>query len=271
MSLLAHFGSTTVNSVRSFGAFWRFSGRTIRLLPGTALRRRDWALFMPQFYEVGVRTVPVMMITGVFVGLVLAAQAAAQLKSAGLEERMGVLVNLALIKELGPVLAGVMLAGRVGGALTAELGTMNVTEQIDALRAMGTDPIRYLVVPRFLACVLLAPVLTLYCDILGAWGGWFVAVVMESIPSEPYAFYTAEAVEKWDLFVGLAKAVVFGGSIGLICCFKGFTCQAGAAGVGRACTSSFVTSFIVILITDFYLLRMLQDIYNSIWGFQSLL
>ncbi|NOT01470.1 MAG: ABC transporter permease [Phycisphaerales bacterium] len=271
MSILANIGSSTIGSLGSFGAFWRFSGRAIALLPGTAMRRRDWALVMPQFFEVGVRTVPVMMITGVFVGLVLAAQAAAQLKSAGLEERMGVLVNLALIKELGPVLAGVMLAGRVGGALTAELGTMNVTEQIDALRAMGTDPIRYLVVPRFLACVLLAPILTLYCDILGAWGGWFVAVVMESIPGEPYGYYTAEAVEKWDLFVGLAKAVVFGGSIGLICCFKGFTCRAGAAGVGRACTSSFVTSFIVILITDFYLLRMMQDIYNAVWGFQPLL
>lgn len=240
-------------------------------LPSTVLRRRDWALLMPQFYEVGVRTVPVMMITGVFVGLVLAAQAVEQLRSANLEERMGVLVNLALVKELGPVLAGVMLAGRVGGALTAELGTMNVTEQLDALRVMGTDPIRHLVVPRVVACVLLAPVLTLYCDAMGAWGGYFMAVLMESIPHEPYAYYTADAVDTWDLFVGLSKSVVFGGAIGLISCFMGFHCKAGAEGVGRACTVAFVTSFIVILVTDFYLTRLMQDIYNSVWGFKALL
>ncbi|MCH8966152.1 MAG: ABC transporter permease, partial [Planctomycetes bacterium] len=161
--------------------------------------------------------------------------------------------------------------GRIGGALTAELGTMKVTEQIDALRVMGTDPIRYLVVPRFMACVLLAPVLTLYCDLLGAWSGWFVAVILEGVPSEPYAYYTADAIEAWDLFVGLAKAVVFGGAIGLISCYKGFHCEAGAAGVGRACTSAFVTSFIVILITDFFILRMMRDIYNTVWGFKPLM
>lgn len=269
MFALATIGSRTVDALWAFGRFWRFSGRTLAFLPTTALRRKDWALLMPQFYEIGVKTVPVMVVTGLFVGLVLAAQAVDQLRSAGLEERMGVLVNLSLIKELGPVLAGVMLAGRVGGALTAELGTMKVTEQLDALRVMGTDPIRYLVVPRVVACVLLAPILTLYCDIMGAFSGWFVAVILESIPAEPYAFYTADAIEAYDLFVGLIKAVVFGGAIGLISCYKGFHCRAGAEGVGRACTSAFVTSFIVILISDFYLLRMLQDLYNAIWGFKS--
>jgi len=271
MPILATIGAATIESASAFGRFWRFAGRTFGFLPTTLLRRRDRTLLMPQFYEIGVRTVPVMVITGVFVGLVLAAQAIEQLRSAGLEEHMGVLVNLALVKELGPVLAGVMLAGRVGGALTAELGTMNVTEQIDALRVMGTDPVRFLVVPRFVACVLLAPILTLYCDLMGALGGWFMAVLLESIPSEPYAFYTADAVETWDLSIGLGKALVFGAAIGLISCFKGFHCKAGAEGVGRACTSAFVTSFIVILITDFYLTRMTQDIYDAVWGFRPLL
>lgn len=271
MPTLATIGSRTIDAASAFGAFWRFGGRTISLIPTTSMRRKDWRLMMVQFYEIGVRTVPVMVITGVFVGLVLAAQAVGQLRAAGLEERMGVLVNLSLITELGPVLAGVMLAGRVGGALTAELGTMKVTEQIDALRVMGTDPIRYLVVPRFMACVLLAPVLTLYCDLMGAWSGWFVAVILEGVPSEPYAYYTADAIEAWDLFVGLAKALVFGGAIGLISCYKGFHCQAGAAGVGRACTSAFVTSFIVILITDFFILRMMRDIYEALWGFKALI
>ena len=271
MPFLATIGGRTIESVARFGSFWRFAGRAIALVPTTALRRRDWALLMPQFYEIGFRTVPVMVITGVFVGLVLAAQAIEQLRSAGLEDRMGVLVNLALIKELGPVLAGVMLAGRVGGALTAELGTMNVTEQIDALRVMGTDPVRFLVVPRFAACVLLAPILTLYCNAMGAWGGYFMAVLIEGIPKEPYTYYTADAVEIFDLAAGLGKAVVFGGAIGLISCFSGFHCKAGAEGVGRACTTAFVTSFIVILVSDFFLTRMLQDIYNSVWGFKPLL
>ncbi len=269
-SIFTFIGAYTVDSLSDFGRFWRFAGRTLAFLPSTAMRRKDWQRLMPQFYRIGVRSVPVMVITGLFVGLVLAVQAAAQLRAAGLEERMGVLVNLSLVNELGPVLAGVMLAGRVGGALTAELGTMNVTEQLDALRVMGTNPIRYLVVPRFVACVLLAPLLTLYCNVMGAFGGWFVAVVMEGIPSEPYAYYTADAVETWDLFVGLFKALVFGGAIGLISCYKGFNCRAGAEGVGRACTSAFVTSFIVILIADFYLLRMLQDFYRSVWGFKPL-
>ncbi|MEE9296981.1 MAG: ABC transporter permease [Phycisphaerae bacterium] len=269
--VLTYIGAQTTSSLVDFGHFWRFVGKTLAFLPTTAMRLKDWQRLMPQFYRVGVRSVPVMIITGLFVGLVLAAQAVAQLRSAGLEERMGVLVNLSLIKELGPVLAGVMLAGRVGGALTAELGTMNVTEQLDAMRVMGTDPIRYLVVPRFAACIILAPLLTLYCDITGAFGGWFVAVMLESIPSEPYAFYTANAIETWDLMAGLVKSVVFGGAIALISCYKGFNCKAGAEGVGRACTSAFVSSFIVILITDFFLLRAMQDIYDSIWGFKSVI
>lgn len=271
MSIFAAIGAWSIDSVAAIGQFGRFAGKTFAFLPSTAMRRKDWARLMPQFYRVGVRSVPVMLITGLFVGLVLAAQAVNQLRAAGLEDRMGVLVNLSLVKELGPVLAGVMLAGRVGGALTAELGTMNVTEQLDALRVMGANPIRYLVVPRFIACLILAPMLTLYCDLMGAFGGWFVAVLLEKIPSEPYSYFTADAVEKWDLAEGLMKAVVFGGAIALISCFKGFNCKPGAEGVGRACTSAFVTSFIVILIVDFYMLRAFQDIYGAIWGFKPLL
>ncbi len=264
-------GRRTVETLDTFGQFWRFVGGTLWWIPQTALRRKDWGLLMPQFYIIGVRSVPVMIITGLFVGLVIAAQAVEQLRAAGLEDRMGILVNLSVVKELGPVLAGVMLAGRVGGALTAELGTMKVTDQLDALRVMGTDPIRHLVVPRVVACILLAPILTLYCDIMGAWGGQFVAITLEDIPAEPYLYYMADAVENWDLFAGLIKSVVFGAAIGIISCYKGFHCRAGAEGVGRACTSAFVTSFIVILVTDFYLLRMMQDMYDTIWGFKAII
>ena len=226
---------------------------------------------MPLFFEVGNRTLPVIVITGTFVGLVLAVQSYDQLRAAGFAERMGVLVTLSLVTELGPVLAGVMVAGRVGGALTAELGTMRVTEQISALSVMGIDPVRHLVVPRFLACLLLTPLLTFFCDMFGTLAGWFIAVVLKGIPSSPYWYYIRDSVQTWDLMVGFIKSLAFGGAIGLIACFKGFHCRTGAEGVGRACTESFVISFIVILITDFFLGTLFSGLYNSIYGFKSIL
>jgi phospholipid/cholesterol/gamma-HCH transport system permease protein len=148
---------------------------------------------------------------------------------------------------------------------------MNVTEQIDALHCMGADPIRYLVVPRFLACLLLTPFLTLYCDVMGALGGWFIAVKVFGLQSEPYWWYTEVALENWDLFTGLAKSLCFGAAIGLISCYKGFTCGHGAEGVGRACTESFVASFIAILLIDFYLILVFRSLYEVIYGVKPLL
>lgn len=230
-----------------------------------------WRLVLPQLYEVGNRSLPVIMITGTFVGLVLAIQSYDQLEAAGFADRMGVLLSVTLVQELGPVLAGVMLAGRVGGALTAELGTMRVTEQISALQVMGVAPIRYLVVPRFLACLLFAPLLTLFCDLCGSGAGWFVAVMLKDIPSGPYWWHIEAAMTWWDVMVGFVKSIVFGGSIGLIACYKGFYCRAGAEGVGRACTESFVVSFLVILATDFFMGSFLSGLYRAIYGFKSLL
>lgn len=242
MGLLSTLGAKSTQSAEAFGRFGSFSGQALRFLFIGLPQVKTWRATMPQFYEVGNRTLPVILITGMFVGLVLAIQSFDQLAAAGFEERMGVLVNLTLVKELGPVLAGVMLAGRVGGALTAELGTMNVTEQIDALRVMGADPIRHLVVPRFLACLLLTPCLTVFCDLMGSFAGYVVAVELKGVPSEPYWYYTMDAIEKWDLMVGFVKSLSFGGAIGMIACYKGFHCRHGAAGVGRACTESFVAA-----------------------------
>jgi phospholipid/cholesterol/gamma-HCH transport system permease protein len=211
------------------------------------------------------------MITGVFVGLALAVQSIAQFKAVGLEDRLGLFINLSLVRELGPVLAGLMLAGRVGGAFTAELGTMKVTEQIDALRSMGADPLRYLVAPRFLACLLLTPILTFYCDLMGSMAGWLITVGIYDVPSGPYWEYTAVNIVRWDLFTGIVKSIFFGGSIGLIGCYKGFTCRHGAEGVGRACTESFVAVFIVILALDFFIGYLLLAIYTSLWGFQAII
>ena len=242
----------------------------VRWLLPALFKWRTWVRTMPLFYEVGNRTLPVIMITGTFVGLVLAVQSYDQLRAAGFETRMGVLLSITLVQELGPVLAGVMLAGRIGGALTAELGTMRVTEQISALSVMGSDPIRQLVVPRFLACVLLTPLLTFFCDVCGSLAGWFVAVVLKGIPSGPYWWYIKDAIETWDVGVGFAKSLVFGGIIGIIACYKGFHCRTGAEGVGRACTESFVASFIVILATDFFIGTFLSGLYRGIYGFKSL-
>jgi len=183
---------------------------------------------------------------------------------------MGVIVSLSVVRELGPVLAGIMLAGRVGGALTAELGTMNVTEQIDALRSMGTDPIRVLVVPRFLACVILTPILTLYCDVMGVYGGWFICVPIFKVADQDFWSFTEVALEAWDIYSGLFKSVFFGAAIALISCYKGFTCGSGASGVGRACTESFVASFLAIIILNFFFAHMLRALYNALYGTRGL-
>lgn len=268
--MLAAIGSKTISSATAVGRFALFTWQMIRWLVPGLVQWRTWARAMPLFYEVGNRTVPVIMVTGTFVGLVLAIQSYDQLRAAGFEEHMGVLVTLSLVQELGPVLAGVMLAGRVGGALTAELGTMRVTEQISALRVMGADPVRHLVVPRFLACILLTPLLTFFCDVFGSLAGWFVAVVLKDIPSGAYWYHIADAVVKWDVMVGFVKSIIFGGGIGLIACYKGFHCRGGAEGVGRACTESFVASFLMILVTDFFVGTFLSGLYRGLYGFKSI-
>lgn len=260
----------SLDVAEAFGRFWEFVLRAVSGIGSAFTSRRAWKLLVPQFFEVGCRTVPVILVTGSFVGMVLAVQSVEQLKSVGVQDRLGVIINVSVVKELGPVLAAVMLAGRIGGALTAELGTMNVTEQIDALRSMGADPIRYLVVPRFLACMILAPFLTLYCDIMGALGGAFIAINLSDVERGPYWDFTRAALEFYDLGTGLLKAVVFGAAIGLVSCYKGFHCRAGAEGVGKACTEAFVTSFIAILILDFFLAVLMQAFYTANWGFKAL-
>lgn len=269
--MLAVIGATTINSLSSVGRFWIFAWHMSWWLARGIMGWRLWFRTMPLLYEVGNRTLPVITVTGVFVGLVLAVQSYDQLKAAGFEQQMGVLLSITLVQELGPVLAGLMVAGRVGGALTAELGTMRITDQISALTVLGADPVKHLVVPRFLACLLFTPLLTFLCDLFGSLAGWFVAVWLKRIPSTPYWFFIANAMEKWDILVGLIKSIVFGGAIGLIACYKGFYCSGGAGGVGRACTESFVVSFITILMTDFFLGVFLSGVYEGLYGFKPLI
>ncbi|HUU30729.1 MAG TPA: ABC transporter permease, partial [Phycisphaerae bacterium] len=161
---IGQIGRWVADRVVELGEFSLFTVQTLRWILTDFTR---WRLLRPQLYEVGVRSMPVVAFTGAFVGMVLAVQSYYQFEAIGRGSWSGAVINLSVLKELGPVLAGVMLAGRVGGALAAGLGTMKVTEQIDALRSLGADPIRHLVVPRFLACFLLIPFLTIYCDFVG--------------------------------------------------------------------------------------------------------
>jgi len=220
---------------------------------------------LPNFYAVGVLSLPVVALTGTFIGMVLANQSYTQFKNIGLESRLGAVINYSLVRELGPVLAATMLAGRVGSAMAAVLGTMRVTEQIDALISMGANPIHYLVVPRFLACVMLIPALTIMADFMGILGGYFYSVVLLGIDHSQYIRNSRDFVSGFDFFAGIFKSVFFGAIIAVVSCYRGFHCQAGAEGVGRAATAAFVLSFVLILILDLLLNILLDFVYLAIW------
>ncbi len=228
-------------------------------------RRARRSVLTPIFYAIGVKSVSVVALTGTFIGMVLAVQAYHQFQQMGLATRLGSAINISIVRELGPVLAATMLAGRVGSAMAAELGTMRVTEQIDALTALGTNPIYYLVVPRFLACVLLIPLLTLMGDFMGVIGGAAVSTQILNIDSFAYWLHTRDFVDILDVFAGVFKSYFFGGAIALISCHRGFHSRAGAEGVGRAATEAFVLSFIAILVLDFVLGLGWSNVYRSIW------
>ncbi len=265
-SAVGALGRAVEDRLAAFGDFAAFVGQTVRWLFRGYFRWKNLRLLLPQMYEVGVKSVPVVGVVEAFIGMVLAVETYAQFKTIGQENRLGSVLALSIVKQIGPIMAAVMLAGRVGGSLTAELGTMNVTEQLDALRVMGSDPISYLVVPRFLACLLLTPLLTVYGDLFGILGGSIIGVLTFHIPSGTYWQYTYRGVEHWQIFEGLVKSFFFGGAIGLVGCYKGFTCGSGASGVGRACTESFVQSFLAIIILNFVLAKVAHDAYVALYG-----
>lgn len=270
MAIIASTGRQTLRSLGGFGDFCRFCWQSITWVPRGTTNWRNLRLLLPQLYIVGTQSVPVVVVTGAFVGMVLAVQMVAQFASVGLIAQMGTIINLSVLRELGPVLTGVMLAGRVGGGLTAELGTMRVTEQIDALRAMGSDPIRVLVVPRFLACVLLIPVLVMYADFMGILGGYAISVYVYGINGADFWRDAARTVEYFDILYGPIKSIFFGMAISLISCYKGFRCAAGAAGVGRACTEAFVAATMAVLAIDFFSGMLLNTLYEFFFGLKNL-
>jgi phospholipid/cholesterol/gamma-HCH transport system permease protein len=208
---------------------------------------------LKQMLEIGVHSLPVVLITAVFTGMVLALQSYTGFKRFGAEGLVGTVVALSMTRELGPVLTALIVTGRAGAAMAAELGTMRVTEQIDALETLATNPVKYLVVPRFLSGVIMLPFLTVISDIIGIIGGYFVTVALLGANVTTYMRMTWDYLEFQDIYSGLIKACVFGASLSLICCYKGFYTSGGAAGVGKATTGAVVISFMTILISDYFL------------------
>ncbi len=259
---IADWGEVAMDGVVTLGQLARFSWQTLAWLFTRGPRRET---LLPNFYQVCVLSLPVVAMTGTFIGMVLAVNGAYQFAQLGLGTRQGAVINMALVRELGPVLAATMLAGRVGSRMAAELGTMRVTEQIDALASMGTNPIHYLVVPRFLACLLGIPALTVIADFMGVVGGYLYSVIILGIDKHHYWFNSAQFVGSWDLFTGIVKSLFFGAAIAMVACHRGFNCSPGAEGVGRAATAAFVLSFMLILILDLFLNITMNAIFFSIW------
>jgi phospholipid/cholesterol/gamma-HCH transport system permease protein len=261
--LILALGDAMVHAVTALGDFALFAGRT---LSWSVRRRPAPRTLFPSFYYVGVRSVPVVAITGMFIGMVLAVQSFSQFNKVGLATRLGSIINISIVRELGPVLAATMLAGRVGSAIAAELGTMRISEQIDALAVLGANPIHYLAVPRLLACALLIPLLTVLADFMGVMGGAFICTRYYQIEPHYYWQHSQNFVGAYDVLSGLVKAFFFGATIALISCHRGFNSQPGAEGVGRASTEAFVYSFVAILVLDFFLAMFLNTLYEQIWG-----
>jgi phospholipid/cholesterol/gamma-HCH transport system permease protein len=212
---------------------------------------------LKQMQEVGVRSFPVVTITSAFTGMVLALQSFTGFKRFGAETMVGTVVALSMMRELGPVLTGLMVSGRVGSAMAAELGTMRVTEQIDALSTLATNPIQYLIVPRFLATTLMLPLLVIFSDVIGILGGYLVSVQILGTNPTLYIRRTWDFLESSDLYSGLLKAIFFGMIIATISCYQGFSTEGGAEGVGRATTQAVVISSLMILISNYFITAVL--------------
>jgi phospholipid/cholesterol/gamma-HCH transport system permease protein len=222
-----------------------------------------WPLIREQLYHIGVMSLSVVAITGFTTGFVLAAQSFYQLGEKGLASVTGVLVAKSMITELGPILTAFMVTGRVGASMCAELGTMKVTEQIDALKSMAINPNAYLVAPRFIAGTFMIPLLTLFSTMMGIFGGYLIAVNLFNLSAASYFDPMQIHITLFDVATGIVKSFVFGILIVTVCCYRGLKTTGGAAGVGKATTQSVVTSYILILVADFFLTMALNMIHQE--------
>jgi phospholipid/cholesterol/gamma-HCH transport system permease protein len=251
-------------------AFWQYLGELV-MLAGDTFRsifsgRIRWRLFFNQIVEVGLLSQLVVVITGAFTGAVFSAQTYFQFNKLGMGSAVGAVVSVAICRELGPVLTALMVTGRVGAAMSAEIGTMKVTEQIDALRALAVYPTDYLVVPRALAMMVSMPLLVAECIAVGIAVGYLVAISLLEINGTYYMANMVRWTRNRDIIMGLSKAFCFGILIVFISCHKGLTAREGAVGVGRATTEAVVNSSVAVLICNFFLTMTLNIIYPA--GYQ---
>jgi phospholipid/cholesterol/gamma-HCH transport system permease protein len=223
-----------------------------------------WNDLLYQIYFMGAKSQSVVIVTGAFTGMVLCAQTYFQFHKVKMDTATLAVVSVSMCSELGPVLTGLMVAGRVGAAIAAEIGTMRVTEQIDALRTLATHPVDYLVVPRLLAGLTVLPLLTAEAMCIGIGAGYFVGVELLGI-DPTYSWYNMlRYTDSSDVAIGLVKSFVYGGIVALIGCYKGMSCAEGAEGVGRATTEAVVYSSITILIANFFLTLFLGALFNKL-------
>ncbi|MCY3974407.1 MAG: ABC transporter permease [Simkaniaceae bacterium] len=248
--------------------FFSSTGACVRLAWNVLLvsfrQPPSWILIREQLYGVGVLSLPVVAMTGFSTGLVLAAQSFFQLSDKGLAGATGLMVSKAMVTELGPVLTAFMITGRVGAAMCAELGTMVVTEQVDALESMAVNPNRYLLAPKFISGIIMMPLLTIFSIFMGIFGGYLISVFYFKMP--PTAFFDPIPIyiTHFDLLIGIVKASVFGVLIVVISCYKGLVTKGGAEGVGRATTNSVVICYTFILLCNFLITLGLNVLHTAI-------
>ncbi|CAN5132515.1 MlaE family lipid ABC transporter permease subunit [soil metagenome] len=256
-------GAAVIRMITYLGELVVLAGETFASI---VMQKIRWRLFMNQIVEIGLRSQLVVVITGAFTGAVFAAQTFFQFNKLGMGSAVGAVVSVSIMRELGPVLTALMVTGRVGASMSAEIGTMKVTEQIDALRALAVHPTDYLVVPRVLAMMISMPLLVAECIGVGIAAGYFVSVGLLEVTG-PY--YVANMV-RWtgmrDIIMGLSKAACFALLIVFISCHKGLTSREGAVGVGQATTEAVVNASLAVLIFNFFLTMMLNIIFPA--GYQ---
>lgn len=247
-------GAVIVAIARDAGGLTLLMARIVRaLIPPTLDRDETWR----NLFKIGVKSLPIVMLTAFFTGMVMVVQAAFYVSQYGAYDMVGWGAGFATLREVGPILIGLMFSGRVGSNNTAELATMVVTEQIDALRALAIEPIRFLVVPRFLSMVLMLFLLTVAGDALALVGGGLMAKVMVDVDFSTFYHSLTEGITLNDLFHGLYKSVAFGAAIGLVSCYFGLNVTGGARGVGRAVNASVVAAAVGIFALDYVLTSLL--------------
>ena len=250
-------GQSIIDKVSGFGRSWIF---LVKVLLKSITPPFRFNLIVQQLHIIGVQSISVVALVGAFTGAVLAVQGEYTLAKFGATAYTGSAIALSLIRELGPVLTALMVNGRAGSAMTAELGIMKISEQIDALEAMAVDPLRYLMVPRVIAGLISVPLLTAIFIMVGIGGGYLVGVANLGLSSGTFISQMVDAVKDIDVWSGFAKSVVFGLCFAWISCYKGWTCGFGAVGVNRATTSAVVTTSVVILVVDYFLTSILTNI-----------